>query len=104
MYQGPHPAPQSRVPVHVMPREILTAHELLTGAAQRLPKIADKPALIVWAGQDQAFKEPHRLRWEQTFPDHRTAIPRSASHYIQQDAPQEILAAISEWPPGAAGS
>jgi haloalkane dehalogenase len=102
MYKGPHPTPGSRVPVHVMPREILTAHELLADVAQGLEKISDKPALIVWADKDQAFKEPQRLRWEQTFPDHRTVILRGASHYIQEDAPEEILAAISEWSPSVA--
>jgi hypothetical protein len=49
MYKGPHPTPESRVPVHVMPREILTAHELLADVAQGLGKVSDKPALIVWA-------------------------------------------------------
>jgi pimeloyl-ACP methyl ester carboxylesterase len=29
-------------------------------------------------------------------------ILRGASHFIQEDAPEEILAAISEWSPGAA--
>jgi hypothetical protein len=29
MYKGPHPTPASRVPVQVMPREILAADELL---------------------------------------------------------------------------
>ena len=30
MYRHPHPTPRSRVPVHVLPREILAAHELLS--------------------------------------------------------------------------
>jgi len=59
-------------------------------------------ALIVWADKGPAFKQPQRLRWKQTFHDHRTATPRGASHYSQEDAPGEILAAISEWPPSAA--
>jgi pimeloyl-ACP methyl ester carboxylesterase len=35
-----------------------------------------------------------------TFPNHRTVILQGASHYIQEDAPEEILAAISKWWPG----
>jgi haloalkane dehalogenase len=104
MYKRPHPTPESRVPLHVMPREILTAHSLLADVEQGLAKLADKPALLVWADKDQAFREPQRLRWEQTFPRHRTVILRGASHYIQEDAPEEIVAAIADWWPTTTGT
>jgi haloalkane dehalogenase len=104
MYKRPHPTPQSRVPVHVMPREILTARELLAEVAGGLRRVADKPALIVWADKDPAFKEPQRLRWEQTFASHQTQILHGASHYIQEDAPEEIIAAIRQWWPGTTPS
>ncbi len=100
MYQRPHPTPASRIPVHVMPREILAAHELLAEVEQGLPQVADKPALIVWGDKDPAFKEPQRRRWERTFASHRTRILHGASHYIQEDAPDEIVAAINDWWPG----
>jgi haloalkane dehalogenase len=105
MYRRPHPTPESRVPVHVMPREILAARDLLTEVEDGLGQVADKPALIVWGDKDQAFREPQRLRWERTFPNHRTEILRGASHYIQEDAPDEIVTAIKEWWPttGASG-
>jgi haloalkane dehalogenase len=99
MYKRPHPTPASREPVHVMPREILTAHELLADVESGFPRVADKPALIVWGDKDQAFKEPQRQRWESTFPQHRTHILHGASHYIQEDAPDEIIAAITDWWP-----
>jgi haloalkane dehalogenase len=104
MYRRPHPTPESREPVHVMPREILAARDLLTEVEQGLERVADKPALIVWGDKDQAFREPQRLRWERTFPNHRTVILRGASHYIQEDAPDEIVAAIKEWWPTTGAS
>jgi haloalkane dehalogenase len=104
MYQRPHPTPESRVPVHVMPREILAARDLLTEVEDGLGQVADKPALIVWGDKDQAFRRPQRLRWERTFPNHRTEILHGASHYIQEDAPDEIVAAIKEWWPTTAAS
>jgi haloalkane dehalogenase len=100
MYRRPHPTPASRVPVHVMPREILAAGELLSEVERGLPRLSHLPALIVWGDRDQAFKEPQRLRWERTFPNHRTVILRGASHYIQEDAPEEIVAAVNAWWPG----
>jgi len=100
MYKRPHPTPESRVPVHVMPREILSAHKLLAEVERGLDRVADKPALIAWGEKDPGFREPHRLRWEQTFPNHRTEILHGASHYIQEDAPDQIVAAIRDWWPG----
>lgn len=100
MYKRPHPTPESRVPVHVMPREIMAAHAFLSEVEQGLERVAEKPALIVWGERDPGFKESLRLRWERTFPNHRTHVLRGASHYIQEDAPDEIVTAIEDWWPG----
>ena len=100
MYERPHPTPESRVPVHVMPREFLAAHALLAEVERGLPRVAHLPALIVWGDRDPAFREPQRRRWEGAFPNHRTVILRGASHYIQEDAPAEIIGAVREWWPG----
>jgi haloalkane dehalogenase len=100
MYKAPHPTARSRIPVHVMPREILAADELLTEVEHGLPRLADCPALIVWGDRDQAFKEPQRARWERVFPNHKTVILNGAAHYIQEDAPDDIVAAIRSWWPG----
>jgi haloalkane dehalogenase len=102
MYKMPHPTPDSRLPVHVMPREILAANDLLAEVERGLARVADKPALIVWGEKDPGFREAARLRWERTFPNHRTQILRGASHYIQEDAPEEIVTAIKDWWPGQA--
>lgn len=101
MYRAPHPTPESRVPLHVLPREILAARDLLTEAEQGLEGLADKPALIVWGDKDVAFRGPQRRRWEKTFPNHETHILRGAGHFIQEDSPDEIVAAIRNWTPAA---
>lgn len=104
MYKRPYPTPVSRVPVHVMPREILAARDLLTEVNDGLGRVADRPAMIVWGDKDRAFREPQRRRWERTFPNHQTQILRCASHYIQEDAPDEIITAIKEWWPTTVAS
>ena len=98
------PTPESRVPVHVLPREILSAYELLTEVEQGLARLTSLPALIVWGDRDQALREPQRLAWERTFPNHRTVILTGASHYIEEDAPDEIVAAIRDWWPGTSNT
>jgi len=101
-YRGPFPTPESREPTHIFPREILGSRPFLAGIAGELHLLADRPALLVWPTRDIAFKERERRRWEQIFPDHRTVILEGAGHYIQEDAPQEIIEAIGSWHrPGA---
>jgi hypothetical protein len=67
-----------------MPREILSAHELLTEVEQGLPRLAHLPALIVCGDRDQAFKEPQRPRG-----DHRRdpgLVARGAAAMSDDDA------------------
>lgn len=100
-YRGPFPTPQSRRPVHVFPHEILASRPFLAEVERGLPALADRRALLVWPTRDVAFRVTERRRWESAFPDHRTVMLEGAGHYIQEDAPAEIVAAIRDWIPGA---
>jgi len=100
-YRGPFPTPESRRPMHVFPREILHSRPFLAEIERQLPKLSDRPALLVWPTKDIAFREPERKRWEQLFPNHRTVILEGAGHFIQEDAPDEIVNAIESWSPVA---
>ena len=93
-YRGPFPTPASRVPIAVFPREILASRPFLAEIESRLDRLADRPALILWPTRDPAFGEPERRRWEELFPAHRSVTLDGAGHYIQEDAPDEIVAAI----------
>lgn len=103
MYTCPHPTAESRLPVHVMPREILTAGDLLAEVKQGLDRLADRPMLIVWGDRDPAFRRAQRHRWEAAFPRHTTRILHGASHYIQEDQPAAIVEAIRGWWPAQVG-
>jgi haloalkane dehalogenase len=96
-YRGPFPTPGSRWPTAIFPREILASRPFLADVERRLPELGDRPALLVWPTGDVAFGDRERRRWEQVFPDHRTVELEGAGHYIQEDAPGEIVAAIREW-------
>jgi haloalkane dehalogenase len=96
-YRGPFPTPRARVPTWVFPREILGSRPFLAEVERGLAQLGDRRVLIVWPTKDVAFKERERRRWEQVFPDHRTVSLEGAGHYIQEDAPGEIVAAIRDW-------
>ncbi|WP_081706590.1 alpha/beta fold hydrolase [Nocardia sp. CNY236] len=96
-YRGPFPTPASRRPVHAFPREILGSRDLLADIERKLPTVADRPALIVWGDKDLAFRSNERRRWEQIFRRHHTVALEGASHFVQEDAPEEIITAIRSW-------
>jgi len=96
-YRGPFPTPESRVPTWVFPREILRSRPFLGEVEAGLAKLTDRPALIVWPTKDVAFRDAERKRWEELFADHRTVPLEGAGHYIQEDAADEIVAAIRAW-------
>jgi haloalkane dehalogenase len=96
-YRGPFPTPGSRKPTWVFPREILRSRPFLAEIERRLSELRDRRALLVWPTKDVAFRERERRRWEELFPDHHTVILEGAGHYIQEDAPEEIVAAIRDW-------
>jgi haloalkane dehalogenase len=83
----------------VFPREILSARPFLAEVERGLPALRERPALIVWPTADVAFRERERRRWEQVFPDHHTVLIEGAGHYVQEDAPGEIVEAIRRWEP-----
>jgi haloalkane dehalogenase len=96
-YRGPFPTVESRRPAHVFPREILAARPLLADIERGLPALRDRRALLVWPTKDVAFRGAERRRWERTFPEHHTVLLEGAGHFIQEDAPDQIVGAIREW-------
>ncbi len=96
-YRGPFARPASRAPIRVFARELLTGRDFLAAVEAGLPRLAGLPALLVWGDRDPAFRAPERRRFERAFPRHRTVILRGAGHFIQEDAPGDLVAAIGAW-------
>ncbi len=89
-----------RTPVTVFPRELIAASRFLRTVEQGMERLKNKKALIVWGEQDFAFVALERRRFESLFPDHSTVLLPNASHFLQEDAPDEIANAIRKaFPP-----
>jgi haloalkane dehalogenase len=93
-YRAPFPSRDSRLPTAVFPREIIASRGYLAEVEAHLPRLADKPALIVWGARDPAFRERERVRFEQLFRRHRTVVLENARHFIQEDEPERIAREI----------
>ncbi|GJF07958.1 haloalkane dehalogenase 2 [Mycolicibacterium cyprinidarum] len=97
-YRAVQPSPQTRKGVAELPKQILAARPLLQRLARDVPAtLGAKPALFVWGMKDFAFKPAHTLpRMRATFPDHQVVELPTASHFMQEDAPEKIVSAIIE--------
>ncbi len=78
----------------IFPRELINATPFLASVEKGMAGLADYKTLIVWGTQDFAFQETERLRLETYFPRHHTQLLNGAGHFIQGDAPAEIVTAI----------
>ncbi len=97
MYLVPFNNRGSRAPTHIFPRQLQAASPFLAEIYKGMHTLADKPALIVWGEKDFAFQEPERSRFEQLFPNHKTVLLANAGHFIQEDAPDDIVRAVRGW-------
>ena len=90
LYLAPWRDPARRAPAAIAPRQLVAAAPYLAEVEARLPKIADRPALIAWGLKDFAFRDAARRRFEEAFPRHRTVALADASHFVQEDAGDRI--------------
>ncbi|MBM7566309.1 alpha/beta fold hydrolase [Paenibacillus sacheonensis] len=94
-YTDPFPTPASRKPTWVFPRHIRKAGSWLAAIESRLPSLADLPAQIIWGSKDSAgFPLEAMNKWQYYLPRNETEILDDASHYVQEDRPDRVAAAI----------
>lgn len=97
-YQRPFPTAASRRPTWVFARAVTGASEFLeqeAGAALRV--LAERPALLPWGDSDPVFSDSDRDRMAALLPRAQVHVLRGAGHFIQEDAPEEIAAAVRAW-------
>jgi haloalkane dehalogenase len=95
-YSGPFP-PGKRRQMSAFPREIVTGRSYLREVEASLPKLAGKPALIVWPDSDPGLGDAELRRWQALFPAARTVLLPKTGQFIDEDAPEDVAAAIADW-------
>ncbi len=95
-YQDAQPSPEARRGVAEFPRQIRLARPMLERLAAGAPRaLGDKPMELVWAMKDPAFGNAAVLaRWQRDFPAANVTRLENANHYIQEDAPDAVAAAV----------
>jgi haloalkane dehalogenase len=88
------PTAEARKGSYVFPRQIVKATPWLDQIWSNIPVLKEKPTLIVWGMKDIAFREKELKRWESAFPAARTMRLTSVGHFVQEEAPDELAAAV----------
>ena len=101
-YRAPFPTPESRRALLSWSRDIPMSpadpsYALMKDIEERLPRFAQTPALLVWGMLDPVLP-PSVLRiWQRVYPHAGTCEIEDASHFLQEDAPERIVARIEEF-------
>ncbi len=98
-YLFPHGSWAERVAVSAFVRDIpmSSAHEswsTLSTTERGLGLFRDRPALIIWGGQDFCFNDSFLRRWTEIFPRAETHRIEDAGHYVLEDARDEVISRI----------
>jgi haloalkane dehalogenase len=94
-YTDPFPTPKSRIPTWVFPRHIRKSRQWLAGIESQLPNLSDLPAQILWGTQDDpGFPLSEMVRWQGYLKMNETETLNDASHSVQEDRPDRVVAAI----------
>ena len=95
-YAGPFPR-QKRSIMAVFPREIIRGRSWLREVEANLPRLVAKPALIVWPDSDPGFGDAELTGWQARFPTAPTVILARTGQFIDEDAPDDVAAAVLAW-------
>ena len=95
-YEGPFP-PDKRWIMRVFPREIVRGLAYLREVEANLSKVTGKPAIIIWPDSDPGFGGAELARWQSLFPTAPTVVLHRAGQFIDEDAPDDIVAALEGW-------
>jgi haloalkane dehalogenase len=94
-YTDPFPTVDSRKPTYIFPGQIRKAHAWLGKIESKLPNLGELPAQILWGNKnDPGFGPKDLEKWQGFLKMHETEILDDASHSVQEDRPDRVVAAI----------
>lgn len=103
---APYDSPAARVAILEFVRDIPLhpgdpAWPVLARTEQRLAVFKDRPVLVCWGMRDFVFDASILARWEQIYPQAEVHRIEHAGHYVLEDAPGEVVAAVLSFLPDA---
>jgi haloalkane dehalogenase len=73
------------------------SHGTLEAIDRALSRLRGKPMLICWGEDDFCFTPAFREQWTERFPEATVHAWEGVGHYVMEDAPERVVAAIEAW-------
>ncbi len=100
-YCNQHPTRASRRANSVLIRQngenVRGTDSYMHDLEQSLPQLRELPVLLTWGARCPIFREDDRKRFESAFPRHTTVVVRGGGHFVMEDSPAIVAAAIKCW-------
>jgi len=101
-YRAPFPTPESRIAMlcwslDIPGSESDPSYEEMKRIEHDLPRFATIPILLLWGMKDPVLSEPVLRMWQHIYPEATTHEIDDASHFLQEDAPEQIVYWIEEY-------
>ena len=101
-YLAPYPTPDSRWPLLCWSRDIpLNEHDPsfgeLAAIEAELSVFCDRPVLLVWGMRDPVLPPTVLTLWRAVYPDAEVVEISDASHFVQEDAPEQVIARLERF-------
>ena len=94
-YTDPFPTVDSRKPTYIFPGQIRKAHAWLGKIESKLSVLGDVPTQILWGEKnDPGFGLKELKKWQGFLKMQETETVDDASHSVQEDRPDRVVAAI----------
>ncbi len=101
-YRAPFPTPESRLAMLCWSRDIPVSetdpsYAEMKRIERNLPRFANIPILLLWGMKDSVLAEPVLRMWQGIYPNAITHEIEDASHFLQEDAPEQMVKWIKEF-------
>lgn len=98
-YLAPYSTPHDRIATLRFVEDVPQSRSHRTWAIvdevdRQLEKLADRPLTVVWGREDWCFTLRFYEGWRERFPAADAEIVDDASHYVFEDAPERVVAAL----------
>jgi haloalkane dehalogenase len=93
-YQGPLDSAPARAGTYAMALALKGGDAEYRALWAAREQLAALPMEIVWGARDPVLTEQHRRRWEATFPEAPLALLDDAGHFVAEERPDAVVAAV----------
>jgi haloalkane dehalogenase len=98
-YKAPFPSEEYYIGALAWPKDIPVGEDhpsagIMQYVRNNLDKLSQKEKILIWGLKDPIFPEKTINWWHKIYPEIKTHKIPNASHFLQEDAPQEIISII----------